>query len=178
MLKPSESKSVFEIIKSRRSIRKYVDKKIPDEALKRILEAAIWAPSGSNEQAWYFVIVRSKEKIEKIKALTPGMMADENPDVVIIACADKKRAYEVAAELGRDVMSSLDVAMAVQNMMLAAWELGIGSCPKCSINKKALQILLNLPEHLEPVLIVTLGYPAEIPSPPPRRSLEEVVKYD
>lgn len=174
----SIDKGVFEVIRSRRSIRRFVEKRIPNDKLKRILEAAIWAPSGSNEQAWYFVVIKSKKKIEKIKAVTPGMMADENPDIVIVACADKKRAYEVAGELGRDVMSSLDVAMAVQNMMLAAWELGIGSCSKCSINKKALQTLLKLPKHLEPIFVVTLGYPAEIPSPPPRRSLEEVVKYD
>ena len=174
----SPSKSVFEIIKTRRAIRKYVDKKIPDNALKRILEAAIWAPNGSNEQAWYFVVVRDKKKIEKIKAITPGMMADENPDVIIVACTDKKRAYEKAAELGRDIMSPLDVAMAVQNMLLTAWEMGIGSCPKRSIDKKALQILLKLPEHIEPEFVVTLGYPAKIPPPPPRRSLDEVIKYD
>lgn len=169
--------SVFEIIKNRRSIRKFLDKPIPDEDLRKILEAAIWAPSGSNEQAWHFFVVRDKKKIDKIKAITPGMMADENPDVVIVACSDRKRAYEIAAELGRDLMAAFDVAFAVQNMLLEAWELGIGSCIKLSIDKDALKELFKLPEHIVPEFLVTLGYPKVVPPPPPRRKLEEVVTY-
>ena len=171
-------KNVFEIIRTRRAVRKFKNKKIPDEALRKILESAIWAPTGSNEQAWYFVIIRNKKLIEKVKAVTPGMLAEENPDVIIVACRDKKRAYEVADVIGRDIISPLDVAMAVQNMLLTAWEMGIASCPKGSIDKEALKIVLKLPDYLEPVLIVTFGYPAEIPPSPPRRKLEEVVKYE
>jgi len=72
----------------------------------------------------------------------------------------------------------MDVAMAAQNMILAAYSLGIGSCPVASFNKAAVRELLEIPEHVEPVLIVSLGYPEEWPRPPARRSLEEVVHYE
>jgi len=169
---------VFEVVRDRRAIRSFTDREIPDDALKVILESAIWAPTGSNEQAWYFIVVRNRKLIEKIKAVTPGMLADENPAVVVVACRDKRRAYEVADVIGRDVVSPLEVAMAVQNMLLVAWDMGIGSCPKASIDVDALRIILKLPEHIEPVLLVTFGYPAEVPEPPPRRGLEEVVRYE
>jgi nitroreductase len=71
----------------------------------------------------------------------------------------------------------MDVAMAAQNMMLAAYSLGIGSCPIASFNKTAVKELLDIPEHVDPILMVSLGYPDRWPEPPRRRPLEEVVHY-
>lgn len=162
------------IIKGRRSIRKFKDEKIPKEYLIKVLEAGIWAPSGSNIQPWEFILITNNDTIRKIKLISPGLSGI--PSALIILCIDKKRA-EKAGRL-KETMALMDVSMASQNMMLMAYSLGIGSCPVISFNKIALKELLNIPEQVEPVLIITLGYPEFWPKPPKRRPLEEVVHVE
>jgi len=162
---------LMEIIKGRRAVRKFKDKKIPKEHLLKILEAGIWAPSGSNIQPWEFILITQEPTIEKIKLISPGLFG--NPTALIICCINKKRA-EKGGRAGENT-ALMDVSMAAQNMMLMAYSLGIGSCPIVSFNKIALKELLNIPKDVEPVLIISLGYPEFWPKPPKRRPLKEVV---
>ena len=159
------------IIKGRRSIRSFQDKEIPEEHLRTIMEAGIWAPSGSNIQPWEFILINDSTLIKKVKLLSPGLYGV--PKAIVILCVNKKRS-EKAGRLGES-LAIMDISMAAQNMMLAAYSLGIGSCPIASFNKKALKELLDIPEHVDPVLMISLGYPTEWPIPPSRRPLEEVV---
>lgn len=165
----------FEAIRGRRSIRNYKDKKIPRYLLKKIMEAAIWSPSGSNAQAWKFIVIDSEEEIRKIKILSPGIF--DIPPAIVVVCRDLKRAYETGGELGRDILSLMDISMASQNIMLRAYDLGIGSCPVRSFGVNAIRKLLNLPDHISPELLITLGYPEKIPAPPKRRKMDEVVQW-
>ncbi|MEM2910142.1 MAG: nitroreductase family protein [Nitrososphaerota archaeon] len=169
-----EPKELLSIIKGRRSIRKFLEKKIPEDHLRLTMEAGIWAPSGSNIQPWQFVLVRDSGLIKKIKLVSPGLFG--NPDALVVVCVDRDR-YEKAGKIGY-TMSIMDASMATQNMMLMAYGLGIGSCPIVSFNKLAVREILELPENLEPVIIVSLGYPEEWPHPPERRPLSEVVYVD
>lgn len=165
---------IFEAIRGRRSIRKFEDKDIPMQDLKKILEAGVWAPSGSNIQPWEFILVKNKGTIEKIKLISPGLFG--NPSALIILCINHERAKR-GGKLG--VRTALmDISMAAQNMMLTAYALGIGSCPVVSFNKPALKELLDVPDHVEPVLIISLGYPKFMPKPPKRRPLKEVVHIE
>ena len=166
---------VFEAIKGRRSIRNYKDKKISKQLLERLMEAAIWSPSGSNAQAWEFVVVDNDDEVKKIKTLSPGMF--DVPAAIIIVCRDLKRAYDIGGELGRDILSLMDISMASQNIMLMAYELGIGSCAVRSFGINAVKKLLNLPDRISPELLITLGYPEKIPEPPKRRKIDEVVHW-
>ncbi|MEA1965054.1 MAG: nitroreductase family protein [Candidatus Aerophobetes bacterium] len=166
---------VLEAIKGRRSIRSFKDKKIPQQLLKKIMEAAIWSPSGSNAQAWEFIVVNNSEEIKKIKILSPGMF--DLPAAVVIVCIDLKRAYDIAGELGREILSLMDISMASQNIMLRAYELGIGSCAVRSFGISAIKKLFNLPDHISPELLITLGYPEKIPDPPKRRKIDEVIRW-
>jgi len=93
-----------------------------------------------------------------------------------VLCINRRRA-ERAGKLGEE-SALMDVSMAAQNMMLAAYSMGVGSCPVLSFNKAALRELLDIPEHVEPVLILTFGYPKFWPKPPRRRPLEEVVHVE
>ncbi len=165
----------IDAIKGRRSVRKYTDRKIPKEKLEEIMEAAVWSPSASNAQAWEFIVVESNDDIKKTKTFSPGIFG--NPAAMIIICRDLKRAYEVGGELGRDILSLMDISMAGQNIMLAAYNLGIGSCAVRSFGISAVKRLYDLPEHINPELLVTLGYPEETPKPPGRRELGEVVHW-
>jgi len=163
---------VLEAIKGRRSVRRFRDGRIPEEHLKVVLEAAVWAPSGSNAQPWEFVVVRDRSTVEKIKLFSPGLFGD--PDTLVVLCVNRER---IKGRGPKELVALMDVAMAAQNMMLAAYSLGIGSCPIASFNKTAVKELLDIPEHVDPILMVSLGYPDRWPEPPRRRPLEEVVHY-
>jgi len=166
---------VFEAIKGRRSIRSYKDKKISKQFLKKIVEAAIWSPSGSNAQAWKFIVVDTDKEIKKIKTLSPGIF--DLPSAVIVVCRDLKRAYDITGELGRKITSLMDISIASQNIMLMAYELGVGSCVVRSFGISAVKKLLKLPEHINPELLITLGYPEKIPNSPKRRKNNEVIHW-
>ena len=164
---------IFDIIKQRRSVRFYTDEAIDEDKLKKLVEAAIWAPSAGNIHAWNIVILQGKGDIERVKAISPGILG--NPTALMILCADKRKAYDRGGEVGRDVLSIMDIAIATQNICLEATELGLGSCIIRSFNQNAVRELLDLPENIIPQLLVSLGYPRSIPNPPPRRRVEDTV---
>lgn len=165
---------VMEAIKGRRAVRRFQDRDIPLEDMRKILEAGIWAPSGSNVQPWEFVVVMERDNVEKVKLLSPGMFG--NPAALVVLCVNRKLA-ERGGKLGKE-SALMDVSMAAQNMMLMAYSLGIGSCPVLSFNKAALRELLNIPGHVEPVLILIFGYPKVWPKPPRRKPLREVAHVE
>jgi nitroreductase len=162
-------KAIFE----RRSIRKFVEKDVPSEMLNELLKAGIWAPSAGNIQPWAFFCITDKERIHKIKTVSPGLLG--NPGALICICSDQKKAFERAAK-GGYTLALFDCAMAAQNIMLMAFDLGLGSCAVRSFNQAAVRELLEAPEHLEPELIISVGFPAEFPNPPVRRM--EVIYWE
>ncbi|MDH5695375.1 MAG: nitroreductase family protein [Dehalococcoidia bacterium] len=164
---------VFDIIKNRRSLRFYTDEAIDEDKLRKLVEAAIWAPSAGNIHAWNIVILQRKGDIELVKAVSPGMLG--NSTALMILCADKRKAYDRGGEMGRDILSIMDIAIAAQNICLEATELGLGSCIIRSFNQDAVRVLLDLPEDIVPELVVSLGYPRSIPHAPPRRKVEDTV---
>lgn len=164
---------VFDTIKKRRSVRLYTNEAIDEDKLKKLVEAAIWAPSAGNIHAWNIVILQRKEDIEQVKAVSPGMLG--NPTALMILCVDERKAYAKGGEVGRDVLSIMDIAIASQNICLEATELDLGSCIIKSFNQSAVRELLDLPDNIVPKLLVSLGYPRSIPNPPPRRRVEDTV---
>jgi nitroreductase len=163
---------VFDAIMGRRSIRQFTDDPIGKEQLERLLEAGRWAPSGGNEQNWRFVVVTSPPQRELIRKFAPGIFA--MPAAFIVICADK----EPDANSWKEALYVADCSIAAQNIMLAAYEMGIGTCVALSYAKVAIAEILDLPENVEPMLVVTLGYPAEDPEPPPRLELKEIAFID
>jgi nitroreductase len=159
---------VMEAIKGRRSIRQFTDEPIERDKLERLLEAARWAPSGGNLQRWRFVVVTSPSQRELVKKFAPGIFA--MPSAFIVVCADK----EPDANPWKEALYLADCSIASQNIMLAAYEMGIGTCVALSYAKSAISEILDLPENVKPMLVVTLGYPAENPEPPPRFPLTEM----
>jgi len=168
-LRPME---FFEVVCKRRSVRRFKHNDVEDSKIRKVLEAAIWAPSGSNIQPWRFVVVKDKDLIKKIKMFSPGMFSE--PPVLIVVCSDEKEALEKGGSLGRDYLSIVDCAMATQNILLASCAVGLGSCVIKSFDEAAVKKILGLPEHFSPELIVALGYPDEEPKPPKRKPLSEI----
>ncbi len=116
---------VLDTIKRRRSVRLYTEQAIEEDKLKKLVEAAIWAPSAGNIHAWNLVVVQRKEDIELIKAVSPGMLS--NSPALMVLCADREKAYGKGGKEG-EVLSKMDIAIAAQNICLEATELGLGSC--------------------------------------------------
>jgi len=166
---------VLEVIKNRRSIRSFKKDPIPEEYLKLILEAGIWAPSAGNLQPWYFVVVRDPEvkKLLSISALNQTFISQA--PVVIVVCALPWVSSSRYGKRGEELYCLQDTAAAIQNMLLAAASLGIGSCWVGAFDEEAVRKILGLNSKVRPVAIIPMGYPAKIPTPPPRRSIKEVV---
>ena len=115
-----------------------------------------------------------KEMIEKIKLISPGLFG--TPTALVVLCINTERAKR-GGRLGENI-ALMDVSMAAQNMMLVAYSMGIGSCPIVSFSKLALKELLDIPESIDPVLILSFGYPELWPKPPKRRPLKEAVHVE
>lgn len=180
---------VLEAIKTRRSIRKYKATPIDDKTIQLVLEAARWAPSWKNTQCWRFIVVRdSNIKAELAQALgkvsdapNPSTDAIRNAPVVIVACAELgKSGYdkgELATDKG-DYWYMFDVALAMQNLALAAHSLGLGTVHIGLFDAKKVASILEVPPGFCVVAITPLGYPDQEPKTSPRRELSQTVFHD
>lgn len=153
-------------ISGRRSIRHYADNPVCREKLRELLEAARWAPSAGNIQSWAFICITDPRKLHNIQVVSPGMLG--NPKALICVCSDQKRAQEKSGAAGK-ILALFDCAMATQNILLRAYDLGLGSCVIRSFNQAAVQEILSVPHYLTPELLITLGYPVTSPTPPKKR---------
>jgi len=158
--------SLLDVIFNRASVRRYKNEPVPREVLLNILEAGRRAPSAMNAQPWHFIVVTDP----KIKhALSQRRWAGFVKDAafIIVGCGEKRRRW-----------STVDVAIALQNMVLAAEAQGLGSCWIGDFDEKELRELLGIPEDLKVVALVSFGYPAEKPGPRTKKPLEEIVHYN
>ncbi|HOO11635.1 MAG TPA: nitroreductase family protein [Bacillota bacterium] len=166
---------MMELIKGRRSIRRFSKEKIDKKQLETLVEAAIWAPSGSNAQAWQFIVVDDEIMLQRLTAFLPGVL--QAPPALICLCVDYRRELDRAGKLGCDVLGIMDVSMAAQNIMLAAKAMGLGSCVIRGFNEEVMRMALSLPEDVKPELLVILGYPEKPDKAPVRRPLDEVLHW-
>ncbi|MCL5037035.1 MAG: nitroreductase family protein [Chloroflexi bacterium] len=163
--------SVLDVIKTRRSIRRFKKKPVPDEVLYRLKEALIWAPSAGNLQDRHFYLVYNEDlKKEIAKAALDQMFITEAP-VVLIGCSDLSTVAPYR-ERGMALYTHHDMGASIQNLLLAAKEEGLGTCWIGAFDNRKVAELLSLPEDLIATAIVPIGYPAESPSPTPRYGME------
>ncbi len=164
---------VFECIKTRRSIRAYQKKLIEDEKLIKILDAARLAPSAHNHQPWKFIVVRDKDKKQALIEACCGQEFVGDAGAVVVGLGLKKHRFKNGMN-----SNAIDVTIALEHMVLEAWELGVGSCWILAFWPDKVRKILNIPEDIDIVGILTLGYPAESPPARPRKDLGEIVCWD
>ena len=157
---------LLKAIVERRSVRSFKADHVPEDRLRRLVEAGIWAPSGGNAQTWCFIIVTDGVSIRRLKMLSPGLLG--NPPAVIVICQDIAEAERKGAKLGKEVLSLMDSAMAAQNIILAAYAEGLGTCIVRSFHPGGVQKLLKLSQYVEPQILISVGVPASVPKPPKR----------
>ena len=166
---------VFEAVRTRRSIRRYKDTPVETEKLMRILEAARLSPSASNNQPWHFIAETDKAAREK---LFPAYNRDwfVNAPVIIVACATPSKGW--SRQDGEEYWK-VDVAIAMQNMVLVAHDLGLGTCWIAAFKEEIVKQALGIPKEVRLVAMTPLGYPAEQKGPVAEREpMEEIVHFD
>lgn len=156
---------IIDLILSRRSIRKYEKKEIPEDVLNQILEAGRNAPSAANKQPIHFIILKDHETKKKLSTTFSRFLKDA--PVVIVGCANVK-----ALLTGR--WAVVDTTISLQNMVIGAWGLGVGSCWIGAFNEKKVKETLMIPDNWKVVALLTLGYPAEQPKQRKKKSLEKM----
>ena len=166
--------SVYETIRDRGSIRRYKAQPIPEKELETILDAARLAQSAANRQPWQFVVV-TDEATKKALVSAAGQQSFVRDAAATIVCIVDP---EACANVGPFSGFLIDAAIAIENMVLTAWDQGIGSCWIGAYNERETKQLLGIPDHLRVVSLLTLGYPDEEPGPKKRKSLDEIVHYD
>lgn len=166
---------VLKAIRERRSIRKFKSDPVPDKILHEIIEAGMLAPSAGNLQSRKFIVLKGNAK-KKFQASASGRFQLGDEPVLIVVCADKK-AIEKYGERGIELYTKLDCAASIMNMMLAAHAHGLGTCWVGSFDEETVRRELRLPENLRPISIIPLGFPAEKPERPQRKSMDEACEF-
>jgi nitroreductase len=169
---------VLEAIKGRRSIRAFKSQNVSQELVEKLIDAAIWAPSAGNIQPWELIIVRRLEiKRELAEAALHQTFIEEAP-VVIVVCADENRSWRGYGVRGKTLYCIQDTAAAIQNIHLAAYSLGLGTCWIGAFSEEEAQKILSVPRGVRPVAMIPVGYPAEAPPPRSKRPLDNVIHYE
>jgi nitroreductase len=140
----------FEAITKRISIRNYQEKPLPKELIDKLLEAARVAPTASNKVSLHFIVVTDSEKRKKLAG--PLSKFIRNAPVAIVGCGDTKASPK---------WCKVDVAIAMQNMVIAATGEGLGTCWVGSFDEAKIKLECKIPEHFEVVALLAVGYPVE-----------------
>ncbi|MBN1159234.1 MAG: nitroreductase family protein [Bacteroidales bacterium] len=149
---------VFEAIFGRRSVRSYTEETVTDDEIEILLKAAMYAPSAVNRQPWHLIVFRNGKTIREIINVHPNAKMLEKADVAILVCWDENLQHDAG-------YGPVDCAAATQNVLLAAHGLGLGAVwvgvyPRIR-RIEALHKIFELPEHIKPFSVISLGHPAE-----------------
>jgi nitroreductase len=164
----------MEVVRKRRSIRKYMPKEVSHEKLANILEAARLAPSGANRQSWKFIVIREKDAKMKVAEACSNQLWMGDAGVIIVGCWLPMPGVD-------DTPLVRDVTIAMEHIVLAAVNEGLGVCWIGASNVervRALRPILRIPPEVGINALVTIGYPAEPPRQRTFKKLEEIVCYE
>ena len=143
----------YDVVKNRKSIRKYTTQKIPEDVLKRVLEAARWAPSWGNKQCWRYIVVDDPAVMSNI---VTGVAKSFNAPMLIVVCADPEQSGH---KDGKEYYL-VDAAISFEHLVLAAAAEGLGTCWLGGMfNEADVKRHLSIPDKIRVVAITPLGYP-------------------
>ena len=166
---------VFKAIKGRRSIRAFKEQNVSEETIKKLIESATWAPSAGNIQPWEFIIVKERETKRRLSEAALNQEFLEEAPVLIIVCANEIKSSQRYGTRGTTLYCIQDTAAAIQNIHLAAFSLGLGTCWVGAFDESQAREILHVPEGIRPVAMIPVGYPNEKPTPRRRQSMSEIV---
>jgi len=168
--------NLMNIIESRKSIRSYKPQPVEEEKLQYVLQAFRKAPSAKNIQPWKLVVVRDQKKKNDLAIACNNQLFIAEAPIVIVACAKEEEAY---GTMGGYMNSfAIDTAIALEHLMLAATEQGLGTCWIGSFKEKLVKDLLGIPDNIRVVALTPLGYAAREAGVRGRKPLSEIVCFD
>ncbi len=176
----------MKIIENRRSIRKYKAEKVEHEKLMQLIESARLAPSGSNTQPWHFIIVESEETKKKLTVADHNQKWMLTAPVFIVVVADIRCRILEDEDIRIDENSPepevkqiiRDTSIAIEHILLEAESIGISTCWTAWFTQDDVRPILGIPDDKYVCGIITLGYADEQPAQRPRRTLEDLIRYE
>ena len=167
--------NLLDALRNRRSIRTYKKQDLPPGIVEQLLEAASLAPSAGNVQPWEFVVASTQKTKMDLSQAAFGQKDLQEASVVIVVCADEKRAAESYGARGKTLYCLQDTSAAIQNILLTACSLGLGTCWIGAFKEDEVRKVINAPKDMRPVALIPVGYPNEAPEARPRRSVNETM---
>ena len=164
-----------ELIAARYSVRTYRPDPVDDEKLQAVLEAARLAPTAANRQPFQLIVMHTAGREKEIGTIYRRPWFVQAP-LVIGVCTISSQAW--VRESDRFNARLIDAAIVTDHLILAATNLGLGTCWIATFNVEAARSVLHLPDEAEPVIFTPLGYPADLPGPKTRKPLNELVRYE
>ena len=164
--------SLSELIQQRYSVRGYKPDPVEEDKLQQVLEAARWAPTAANRQRFQLIVIHTEGRQEELRRIYDKEWFVQAP-VVLCACR-----YPMDPERKRKDYTDVDVGIVVDHLILAAAELGLGTCWIGAFDPAAAREVLGLPDEVEPVVFTPLGYAADSPRPKQRKPLSDLVRYE
>ena len=163
-----------ELIEKRYSVRAYKPDPIPAEVLQQVLEAARLAPTAANRQPFQLIVIQTAGCEADLRRIYPRAWFTQAPLIVCMCGLPAKGWVRVDGKNYTDV----DAAIAMDHLVLAATDLGLGTCWIAAFDPAAARQVLCLPEGVEPIVFTPLGYPADQPRVKERKGLDELVRHD
>ncbi len=168
---------ILDLIISRRNIKEFLPKFVSWEKISNIIDAARHAPSCGNVQNWKFIVVMDPDLKQKVAEASYEQYEIVNAGVLIVVCAEPEKAERYYGLRGERLYTVQNCAAAIQNMLLEAQSLGLGSRWVGGFDEEALKSLFKIPEEVRPQAIIAIGYAKEIPPKPPKYPLETLVYF-
>ncbi len=163
-----------ELVQRRYSVRAYRRDHVGEDKVQQVLEAARLAPTAANRQAIQFLVIHTEGREEELKQIYNRDWFVQ-PPIVICACGIPAQNW--VRKDGKNY-NDVDVAIAMDHLILAATDMGLGTCWIAAFDAAAARELLHLPIEVEPIAFTPLGYPTDEPSPKKRKPLSELVRYE
>lgn len=162
--------SIVDLILKRRSVRRYAKKRVAEEVLSKVLEAGRQAPSADNVQPWHFIVLKDSSIREKMSRGRYNSFVKDSA-FTIVGCG-------YVGDVDGRRWSTIDTTIALQNMVIAAWVQGVGSCWIGDFQEEEAKKLLGIPEDWKIVALVSFGYPTDQPRERQKKPLEEIIGYN
>lgn len=172
-------KEVEKIIKGRRSVRLWLEKKVPRKLVNKLIDAARYAPSSCNRQPLKFLVLEKKEDLAFIAGKTVGGVGFAHKAALAILVLADARVYSLPVERHTPY---LDGAAAIQNLLLSAFAHGLGAVwlnwYTSHKGEEETRKRFNIPEHMLPISLIGLGYPALTPPAPTRKKVSDLIEWN
>ena len=166
---------ILELIKTRRNIKFFLPKYVSWDNITKVIDAGRYAPSCGNIQNWKFVVVTEAAGKQKLAELAYEQYDIATAGALIVVCAETEKAERYYGLRGERLYSVQNCAAAIQNMLLEAHSLGLGSSWIGAFDEDNLKLELSIPEEVRPQAIIAIGYAKQVPEKPPKYPLESLV---